>query len=131
MLVDPAERHYHDIATAAAVVGAQNPTWSYGDVLAKAESLTQFDESAVRAILTQNGDWDGGLASLADPAAQDVVIRLIRGDPAAGGLVPDAAVPAFVARLGEGAVTSIAGAPHSPHRTHARETIRAIVDALV
>jgi pimeloyl-ACP methyl ester carboxylesterase len=132
MLSDPSERRYDDVAMAVAVVGAQNPTWSYGDVVAKAEALTQLDEPAVRAILTENGDWDGGLAALEDPAAAAAAtaIRLIRGDPAAGGLVPDSAAAAFEARIGAGNVTMITGAPHSPHRTHPIETTLALVRTL-
>src|SRR4029078_11478899 len=97
-------------------VGSRNPTWSYGDVLAKAEGLTAFDEPAVRAILTQNGDWDGALAALADPAAADVKIRLIRGDPEFGGYVHDAATPAFEARLRAGHIVTLTWAP--PHPQH-------------
>lgn len=130
MLVDPVERHYDDVGAATTAVGALHPTWTYGDVLAKAEGLTQFDEPAVVSILTENGDWDGGLGALADPAARAVPIRLIRGDPAAGGYVPDTALPAFVARLGEGHVTTIAGGPHSPHRTRPEATALAILRAL-
>jgi pimeloyl-ACP methyl ester carboxylesterase len=130
MLVDPTERRYNDLAEAISVVGGLNPTYGYGDVVAKAEALTQFDEPAVRAVLTENGDFDGGLGALADPAAHDVPIRLIRGDPAAGGLVPDTALPAFVARLGEEHVTTIAGGPHSPYRTKPEETTRALLSAL-
>ena len=130
MLEDPTERRYDDLDEAIAAVGSAQPMWSYGDVVAKAESLTQFDEPAVRAILTENGDFDGGLGALADPAARDVPIRLIRGDPAAGGLVPEAALPAFVARLGEEHVVTIAGGPHSPHRTRPEETTRALLNAL-
>jgi pimeloyl-ACP methyl ester carboxylesterase len=130
LIEDPDERRYDDLATAMDAVGSRNPTWSYGDVLAKAEGLTAFDEPAVRAILTQNGDWDGGLAALADPAAADVKIRLIRGDPEFGGYVHDAATPAFEARLGAGNVVTITGAPHSPQRTHPIETTRALLRAL-
>jgi len=130
LLENPDDRHYDDIATAIDAVGRQCPTWPYGDVAAKAESLTQFDEPAVVAILTGNGDWDGGLEALADPAARDVPTRLIRGDPAAGGYIPDAALPAFEARLGREHVTTITGAPHSPHRTHPIETTRAVLRAL-
>ena len=130
MLVDPAERRFDDLATARAAIAALYPTWAEGDASAKAEGLTQFDEPAVRAILTQNGDWDGGLAGLADPSARDVAAHLIRGDPAAGGYVPDAAVPAFVARLGQENVTTIAGAAHSPHRMRPAETTDAILRAL-
>jgi pimeloyl-ACP methyl ester carboxylesterase len=130
LLENPDDRHYDGLAEAMDAVGAQSPTWAYGDVAAKALSLTQFDEPAVLAVLTKNGDWDGGLAALADPAARDVPIRLIRGDPATGGYIPDAALPAFEARLGAENVTTITGAPHSPHRTHPIETTRALLRAL-
>ncbi len=50
-------------------VRRENPAWSDGDVAAKAEALTQLDEAAARSVLLDNGDWDGGLADLADPAA--------------------------------------------------------------
>jgi pimeloyl-ACP methyl ester carboxylesterase len=130
LLENPDDRHYDDVWEAMDAVGRQCATWSYGDVAAKALSLTQFDEPAVRAVLTENGDWDGGLAALADPAARDIPIRLIRGDPAAGGYIPDAAVPSFEARLGNDNVVTITGAPHSPHRTHPIETTRALLRAL-
>ena len=63
----------------------QNPDWSAEDVLAKAEALIQVDVDAARAVLLDNGDWDGGLADLSDPAADGIPTWLIRGDPAAGG----------------------------------------------
>ena len=72
-------------------MGAANPMWVFGDVAAKAEALTQFDETAVRDVLLRNGDWDGGYGDLADPSAANVDRWLIRGDPAAGGLISDAA----------------------------------------
>jgi pimeloyl-ACP methyl ester carboxylesterase len=130
MVEDPVERHYDDVGEAAEAIGSHNPTWSYGDVIAKAEALTQFDEPAVRAVITENGDWDGGLSGLADPAARDVPIRLIRGDPAFGGLVPDAVIPAFKERIGAGHVTTVTGGPHSPHRIRPAETTGAILNAL-
>jgi pimeloyl-ACP methyl ester carboxylesterase len=130
MLVDPTERRYDDIDEAIGVVGRLNPTYGYADVVANAEALTQFDEPAVRAILTENGDYDGGLAALADPAARDVAVRLIRGDPDWGGLVPDSAMPAFIARLGEENVATITNGPHSPQRTNHAETAEAILRAL-
>ena len=130
LIADPTERRYDDIGEAIAVVGGRNPTYGYGDVVAKAEALTQFDEPAVRAILTRNGDWDSGLAALAHPAARDVLVRLIRGDPAWGGLVPDSAMPAFIARLGEEGVATIANSPHSPQRTHPVETTEELLRAL-
>jgi pimeloyl-ACP methyl ester carboxylesterase len=127
LLDDPAERRYGDIAEAIEIIGRANPTWPYGDVVAKAEGLTQFDEAAVRSILLENGDWDGGLADLSEPAARFVPARLIRGDPAFGGFVPDEALPGFEARLGAEHIVTIAGAPHSPHRTHPLEAVASIL----
>ncbi len=130
MLEDPVEGYFDDIDEAVEVVGGLHPTWPYGDVIAKAEGLTQFDEAAVRAVLTQNGDWDGGLGDLADPAARDLPVWLIRGDPAFGGYVPDALIPDFAARLGADRIITIAGAPHSPQRTHPEALVRALLRTL-
>jgi pimeloyl-ACP methyl ester carboxylesterase len=130
MLEDPVERAYDDLDEAVATVGRLNPTWPHGDVLAKAEGLTQFDEGAVRDILTKNGDWDGGLNALADPAAQELPVWLIRGDPSFGGYVPDGLLPDFAARLGPERIVTIAGAPHSPQRTHPEALVAALLRAL-
>jgi pimeloyl-ACP methyl ester carboxylesterase len=130
MLDDPVERHYDDLAEAIAALGRLHPTWSYGDVAAKAEALTQFDEPAVRAILTQNGDWDGGLAGLADPAATAVPTWLVRGDPATGGLVPDGEADRIAARIGASHVLTIAGGAHAPMRQRPEATTLALLRAL-
>jgi pimeloyl-ACP methyl ester carboxylesterase len=130
MLEDPEEHAYENVAEAIAAIGPLNPTWSYGDVVAKAVGLTQFDEAAVRAVLTQNGDWDGGLDALADPSAQRTPVWLIRGDPRAGGYVPDAVLPAFAARIGADRIITIEGAPHSPQRTHPEALARALLRSL-
>ncbi len=130
MLVDPVERAYDDIAEAMQAIGRAYPIWPYGDVWAKAQGLATFDESAVRAILTLNGDWDGGLAALADPAAADVPSWLIRGDPAVGGYIPDDALPGFAARIGGERIVTIDGAPHSPHRTHPEALTQALLRVL-
>jgi pimeloyl-ACP methyl ester carboxylesterase len=111
-------------------VRAANPTWSDGDVRAKAEALTQLDESAARSILLDNGDWDGGLADLANPAAAGIDIWLVRGDPTAGGYIPDAAAAAIADRIGADHVISLPGAPHSPQRTHPEATTAAFLRAL-
>ncbi len=66
---DPAQRTYDDLDEAIAAVRAGEPSWSDRDVRAKAEALTTLDEAAARAVLLENGDWDGGLAELRDPAA--------------------------------------------------------------
>ena len=130
MLDDPVERRYDDLDEAIAALGRLHPTWPYGDVVAKAEALTQFDELAVRAILTQNGDWDGGLAALADPAAANVPTWLVRGDPAAGGLIPDDPAAQLAARLGSRRVITIAGGAHAPMRLRPEATMVALLRAL-
>jgi pimeloyl-ACP methyl ester carboxylesterase len=130
MLDDPIERHYDDVDEAIRALAPMNPTWGYGDVLAKAEGLTRFDVDAVKAVLLDNGDWDGGLAALSDPAAAWALVRWVRGDPAAGGLIPDAAAEAIAARFGAEAVITIPGAAHSPMRSFAEATTRALLLAL-
>jgi pimeloyl-ACP methyl ester carboxylesterase len=130
MADDPVERFYDDLDEAVAALGRAHPTWGWGDVLAKAEALTQFDVEAVRTVLVGNGDWDGGLSSLADPAAARATFRLVRGDPATGGLVPDAAAGAFAARLGPEHVITIPRGAHSPMRDRPGETVEALVRAL-
>jgi pimeloyl-ACP methyl ester carboxylesterase len=124
------ERRQPDLETALSIVAAAEPGWSAGDALAKAEALTQFDEAAVLAIMLDNGDWDGGLADISDPAAAGIDRWLIRGDPATGSLLPDAAVPGFATLMGADHVITIAGAPHSPQRTHPVETTAALLRAL-
>ena len=130
MLDDPVERQHDDLDEAIAALGRIHPTWSYGDVVAKSEALTQFDEPAVRAILTENGDWDGGLAALAEPAAADIPIWLIRGEPASGGLIPDAEAVRFAARIGSDHVITIAGGAHAPMRLLPEATTLALLRAL-
>jgi pimeloyl-ACP methyl ester carboxylesterase len=130
MASDPSEQAYPDVATATRAVSAANPVWSPGDVAAKAEALVQVDIDAARAVLLDNGDFDGGLADISDPAADGIPIWLIRGDPATGGLLPDAVIPAFAARLGADHIITLDGAPHSPQRTHPGATTAALLRAL-
>lgn len=130
MAVDPVERHYDDLDAATRAIRTAYPSWSDGDVAAKAEGLTSFDESAVRAVLLDNGDWDGGLAALADPRAAGVETWLVRGEPATGSMVPDGALPALAARIGPEHVLTVAGGPHSPQRTHPEATVVALLRAL-
>ncbi len=121
---------YTDPEEAAKAVRAENPAWAEGDVRAKAEAMTQLDEAAARSVLLDNGDWDAGLADLADPAAADVPIWVVRGDPAAGGYVPNQVLPAVAARVGPDHVITIEGGPHSPQRTHPVETTAALLRAI-
>lgn len=130
MAADPSEQPYGTLAEAIERVRAANPGWSGGDVEAKAEALIQLDVAAARAILLDNGDWDGGLADLPEAVRAGVSTWIVRGDPAAGGMLPDDRLPPFEALLGADRVVTLAGAPHAPQRTHPAETTRALLDAL-
>ena len=124
------ERPYDDPAEALAAIRAANPGWADGDVAAKAEALTQMDPVAVRAVLLDNGDWDGGLADLAHPAAAGIPVWVIRGERASGSYLDESALPAFAARVGADHILTIPGGPHSPQRTHPTETVAALLQAL-
>jgi pimeloyl-ACP methyl ester carboxylesterase len=130
MTRDPEEQPTADADAAAAALGLAHPDWHPGDVRAKADGLATFDREAVRAVLFDNGDWDAGLDSLAHPAARDADVWLIRGEWGAGGLIPDAALPALHERFGIDHVVTIPAAPHSPQRTHLEGTVAAILRAL-
>jgi pimeloyl-ACP methyl ester carboxylesterase len=127
---DPTERRYENVADAIDAIRASGVSWSEGDIRAKAIALTQIDESAARAIYLENGDYDAGLAALSDRAALDIPAWVIRGDPAEGGLIADEHVSALAERVGWDHVITIAGAGHSPQRTHPEATILAILRAL-
>jgi pimeloyl-ACP methyl ester carboxylesterase len=130
MASDPSEVSYPDLDTAIRELARLNPSWPPEDVRAKAEALTELEIEAARAVLLENGDWDGGLGDIGDPAADRIPIWLIRGDPATGGLMPDAALPGFAARIGEDHIVTLAGSPHAPQRTHPVETTASLLRAL-
>jgi pimeloyl-ACP methyl ester carboxylesterase len=127
---DPTQQPFATLDEAIASIRASEPTWSDGDVRAKAEAVLALDFEAARAVLLQNGDWDGGLGDLRDPAAAGIDTWLIRGDPATGGYVDDAAAQVFRELIGADHVITIPGSPHSPQRTHPAETTAAILQAL-
>jgi pimeloyl-ACP methyl ester carboxylesterase len=127
---DPAQRTYDDLDEAMAAVRSSEPSWSDGDVRAKAEALTTLDEAAARAVLVGNGDWDGGIAELRDPAAAGIDTWVVRGEPATGGYVSEDAAAAFEAVIGAGQVVTIRGGSHSPQRLHPTETTAAFLRAL-
>ena len=119
----------HPEATFAALA-ADNPAWSPLDVAAKAEALAQLDLDAARSIVLDNGDWDGGLGDLGDPAAAGIPVWIVRGEESAGSLLPDAMIPAFAARIGRSHILTLAGAPHTPQREFAAATTFALLRAL-
>jgi pimeloyl-ACP methyl ester carboxylesterase len=130
MTRDPDEQPGPDVESTMRRFAAAHPEWTEGDIRAKAEGLARFDREAVRAVLFDNGDWDAGLADLADPAARDIPVWLIRGSFELGGLIPDSTVPAIAARIGADHVLTIADAPHSPQRTHIEHLVAAVLRAL-
>ena len=130
MASDPSEQPDRDMPRAIERLSAANPMWSRGDVEAKAEALIQLDIDAARAVLLDNGDWDGGLADVAVAVGLGVPTWLIRGDPAAGGYLADDRLPAFEAILGPDRIVTLRGAPHAPQRTHPVETTLALLHAL-
>jgi pimeloyl-ACP methyl ester carboxylesterase len=127
---DPKQQPTDDLAQAIAMIRAQDATLSDGDVQAMARGVVQMDVAAVRSIVLDNGDWDGGLADLRDPAASGLDIWVIRGDPRTGSYVSDDAARAFADVVGDDHVLSIPGAPHSPMRTHPVQTLAAFLRAL-
>jgi pimeloyl-ACP methyl ester carboxylesterase len=130
MASDPNEQPFADVDAGIAALTAANPAWPAEDVRAKAEALTQLDVAAARAVLLDNGDWDGGLADLSDPAADRIPVWLIRGEVAAGGLVPEEALPAYAARIGPSHVLTIADGPHAPQRLRPEALTLALLRAL-
>jgi pimeloyl-ACP methyl ester carboxylesterase len=130
MASDPSEQPDPDIGELIATLAADHPDWSAGDVQAKAEALSRVDVEAARAILLDNGDWDGGLADLRDPAARGIATWIVRGDPLAGSLLPDAGLTGLSALVGPDHVITLEGAPHAPQRTHARALVAALLTAL-
>ena len=130
MASDPSDQLYPDLVSATTALAAANPAWPAEDVQAKAEALTQLDEAAARSVLLDNGDWDGGLADLSDRAAEGVPTWIVRGDPAAGSLMPDATIPAFAELIGADHILTLGGAPHAPQRLFPEATTLALLRAL-
>jgi pimeloyl-ACP methyl ester carboxylesterase len=111
-------------------VVAEHPGWPEGDQDAAVEAALGADLGAAQAVLFGNGDWDSGLAALAQTDAAGLDVWVVRGDPTAGGHTPDEVAAAFADRYGADHVLSIAGAPHSPQPTHPDELIAALLRAL-
>jgi pimeloyl-ACP methyl ester carboxylesterase len=115
---------------ARAEAQAMNPEWADGDLDAVEQAARRTDLEAVREILFGNGDWDAGQAALSDPAAVGLDVRVVRGDPATGSLLPDAVATWFAQRFGPDCVTTIVGAPHTPQATHPEKLFVALRHAL-
>jgi pimeloyl-ACP methyl ester carboxylesterase len=127
---DPKQQPVTSFDEAAATIRATDPHLSDGDVKAMAQGIVELDFAAARSVLLDNGDWDGGLADLRDPAAAGLDVWIIRGDPRTGSYVDDAAARDFAAIVGEDHVVTIEGGPHSPQRTHPGETVAILLRAL-
>jgi pimeloyl-ACP methyl ester carboxylesterase len=127
---DPRQQPVSTLAEAMAAIRTSDPHLEDGDVLAMAQGIVDLDVAAARSVILDNGDWDGGLADLRDPAATGVDIWVIRGEPATGSYVDDAAARRFAELLGDDHVITIPGGPHSPQRTHPVETVAALLRAL-
>ena len=130
MAGDPSEQPDREMAAAIATLTTANPDWPARDIQAKAEGLVQVDLEAARAILLENGDWDGGRADLADPTAAGISAWIVRGAPLSGGLLPDAHLAGLTALAGADHVITLVGAPHAPQRTHPQALVAALLRAL-
>ncbi len=126
----PGQRPAATLDDAIAAIRSAEPGWDERDVLAKAEAIMTLDFDAARAVLLDNGDWDGGLADLREPAAAGTDTWLIRGEPATGSYVDDQAARRFETVIGADRVITIPGAPHSPQRTHPAETVAVLLGVL-
>ena len=127
---DPSQQPAASLDEAIEAVREAYPDWVDGDVMAKANATMQLDFDAARSVLLDNGDWDGGLADLQDPAAHGLDAWLVRGEPQTGGYIDNEAARAFGDVIGHDRVVTITGGPHSPQRTHPVETIAAFLRAL-
>lgn len=130
MVDDPSSRPEASYDAALATIVDENPTWTEGDQLVKAEALTQLAAEVAIAVLLGNGDWDAGLAPLADPAAAGIPVWVVRGEDATGSLTPASWLPRLAGRIGADHVLTVADGPHSPQRTHLAATVLALLRAL-
>ena len=127
---DPKQQPLRDLDAAIAAIRAEDSGLDDGDVLAMAQGIVDLDFGAARSVVLDNGDWDGGLGDLRDPATSGVETWVIRGDPRTGSYVDDDAAQAFAAIVGADHVVTIEGGPHSPQRTHPVQTVAALLHAL-
>lgn len=118
------ERSFADPTPSA--VRAEHPTWHEHDIELKALSAQQASPWAVAQTSVQNAVWDvsDAAASLTVPthviASDPKVYSIFAGKPAAG----------VVDRNPRIAMSTVAGAGHSPHRDRPEATIAALFAAL-
>ena len=127
---DPKQQPVTSFDEAVAAIRTTDPHLSEGDVKAMAQGIVELDFEAARSVVLDNGDWDGGLADLRDPAAAGLDVWIVRGDPRTGSYVDDAAARDFAEIVGEDHVITIEGGPHSPQRTHSAQTVAILLRAL-
>ncbi|MFM2106820.1 MAG: hypothetical protein RL338_1852, partial [Chloroflexota bacterium] len=117
---------------ARAAIAAENPDWHPEDVAAKAEQLAAIDRERVPAIILGN-DWDGALGAIGRAVAAGYPgerYRIVRGLPALGGMLPDDRLPRLASLIGAGGIVTLAGAGHSPQRTHPAALTLALLRAI-
>jgi len=116
-------------AEALAMALEAHPDWGVDDLGGKAEALLHLDPGTVHDVFAGDA-WDGALGALSAPAAAGLETWVIRGEPAAGGYVPDDVLPAYAALIGAQRILTIASAEHSSAPLHPRATVAAILRAL-
>ena len=130
MVDDPDSRPEPSFDRALATIRALKPGWSEGDRIVKAEALTQLDGEMAAAVLLGNGDWDGGLAVLADPSVRGIPVWIVRGEDETGSLTPASWLPGYADLIGADHILTIAGGEHSPQRLAIEATVVALLRAL-
>ena len=131
MLHDPVERHYDDLDEALRAMARRQSHLGRGRRAREgrgADGVRRAGRPRDPHRERRLGRRPGGPARIRRPPASPV--RLVRGDLAAGGLVPDAAAEAIGAVIGEANVLTIAGGAHSPMRNRVEGTMVALLRAL-
>ena len=126
----PGQRPAATLDDAIAAIRSAEPGWDERDVLAKAEALMPLDVDAARAVLLDNGDWDGGLADLRDPPLPASTRGSSGASRRPAATSTTKAARRFATVIGADRVITIPGAPHSPQRTHPVETVAVLLRAL-
>ena len=116
---DPTERTYDDLDERSPPSRPPTPNGRPATSWPRPSPSPSSTRRPPWPILLENGDWDGGLADLADPAADGIEVWIVKGEAATGSHLPDAALPAFL------------GAPRCrPHPDHPGRRALAAADAI-